>query len=146
MEAVIGNLLQKQVSPEAMAELVPIIASIGSDHYITTVANQAVKKPMTDEGFQKLIESLGGLVDSDHYLSQFLQTALERPNLSKQNIITVLNATSRIDSDHYVTEVLTEAAPIIKSMNDSSLKDAYRVAAKKIESETYYGRVLRAID
>jgi hypothetical protein len=143
---VIGNLLQKQVSPEAMADLVPIIASIGSDHYITTVANQAVKKPMTDDGFQKLIESLGGLVDSDHYLSQFLQTALERPNLSKQNIITVLNATSRIDSDHYVTEVLTEAAPIIKAMNDSSLKDAYRVAAKKIESETYYGRVLRAID
>jgi hypothetical protein len=31
-------------------------------------------------------------------------------------------------------------------MNDDTLKAAYRATAKKIESETYYGRALRAID
>jgi hypothetical protein len=31
-------------------------------------------------------------------------------------------------------------------MNDTSLKDAYRAAAKRVNSETYYGRIIRAIE
>jgi hypothetical protein len=83
---------------------------------------------------------------SDHYMSVFLQTALERPNLTKQNILSVLQATSKIGSDHYITEVLTDAAYKIKLMNDASLKEAYRTAAKQVDSETYYGRIIRAIE
>jgi hypothetical protein len=79
-------------------------------------------------------------------MSVFLQTALERPNLSKQNILSVLQATSKIGSDHYITQVLTDAAYKIKALNDTSLKEAYRTAAKRVESETYYGRIIRAIE
>ncbi|MFM9839251.1 MAG: hypothetical protein ACKVOQ_13360 [Cyclobacteriaceae bacterium] len=143
---VLTNLLQKSISAEALNNLIPMISSIESDHYITNVANEIVKRQnLSDESFQKLMEAVSGN-GSDHYMSVFLQTALERPNLSKQNILSVLNATARIGSDHYITEVLTDAAYKIKAMNDASLKDAYRVAAKRIESETYYGRVVRAIE
>jgi hypothetical protein len=83
---------------------------------------------------------------SDHYMSVFLQTALERPTLSKQNILSVLQATAKIGSDHYITEVLTDVAPKIKAMNDASLREAYRSAARRIDSETYYGRAARAIE
>ena len=58
----------------------------------------------------------------------------------------IIQASSNIDSDHYITEVLVDMAPKIKAANDSSLKEAYRLAAKKIDSETYYGRALRAIE
>jgi len=100
---------------------------------------------LSDESFQKLMEAVCGN-GSDHYMSVFLQTALERPNLTKQNILSVLQATSKIGSDHYITEVLTDAAYKIKLMNDASLKEAYRTAAKRVESETYYGRIIRAIE
>jgi hypothetical protein len=60
-------------------------------------------------------------------------------------LIAVLNAASQIDSDHYITEVLVDAAPAVKSAG-TPVKDAYRAAARKIDSETYYGRALRAIE
>jgi SOS response regulatory protein OraA/RecX len=143
---VLTNLLQKNLSVEALNNLLPVISSIESDHYITNVANEIVKRQsLSDESFQKLMEAVSGN-GSDHYMSVFLQTALERPSLTKQNILSVLQATSRIGSDHYITEVLTDAAYKIKAMNDPSLKEAYRVAAKRIESETYYGRAIRAIE
>ena len=85
-------------------------------------------------------------MESDHYRSTFLETALGRPTITKQNLLVILQATAYIDSDHYINQVLTHAAPIIKTMNDPALKDAYRLAAKKIDSETYYGRAMKAID
>ncbi|HQQ98800.1 MAG TPA: hypothetical protein PLX35_16125, partial [Cyclobacteriaceae bacterium] len=80
------------------------------------------------------------------YLSNFLTEALKQPGITKAGMQEILTATSRIESDHYITEVLTQAAPKVKQINDASLKDQYRLAAKKIESETYYGRAIRAID
>jgi hypothetical protein len=144
---VLTTLLQNNLTSDAQNNLISISTSIESDHYFTQVAAEIMKKQnVNDDTFQKLLEAIGNGTDSDHYTAQFLQSALERPNLTKQNIQAILNATDHIDSDHYRTEVLTRTAPKIKQMNDASLKDAYRAAAKKIESETYYGRALRAID
>ncbi|MBI3220691.1 MAG: hypothetical protein HYZ44_14345 [Bacteroidetes bacterium] len=143
---VMGNLLQNNLTPEVLNSAMEVIGSIESDHYITQVANQLVKRQnLTDENFQKLIAAMSGN-QSDHYMSVFLQTALERPNLSKESLMSILQATSHIESDHYITEVLTDVAYKMKGINDSSLKEAYRTAAKRIESETYYGRAMRAID
>ncbi len=143
---VLTNLLQDDLSPETLNSLMGTVSSIESDHYLTQVANQIVKRQnLSDDSFQKLMEAISSN-GSDHYLSVFLQTALERPTLSKQNLLSILQATGRIDSDHYISEVLTDAAPKIKGMNDASLKEAYRSVAKRVESETYYGRIIRAID
>lgn len=143
---VLINMLGNAMSPEALLNLIGIASSIESDHYVTTVANEILKKQtLNDEVFQKLLETMGHL-GSDYYASTFLQSALERTNLSKQNMIEILKAAGNIESDHYVAEILTNAAPKIKTLNDASLKDAYRVTAKKIESDTYYGRVMKAID
>ena len=43
-----------------------------------------------------------------------------------------------------MTQVLTSAASKVKG--DAALTEAYRAAAKKINSEMYYGQALRAID
>jgi hypothetical protein len=66
-------------------------------------------------------------------------------NLTTSQLATIIASAGNIDSDHYITEVLTKAAPKVK-VGDNSLKEAYRAAARKIESETYYGRALRAIE
>ncbi len=143
---VLTDLLRNQMNAEAQASLINVVTSIESDHYVTTVANEMLKRQnLTDDVFQKLLDTIGQH-DSDYYVSVFLKTAMERPNLSKQNIAAILNATGRMESDHYITEVLMDVAPKVKSMNDASLKDTYRLAAKKIESDTYYGRAIKAID
>jgi hypothetical protein len=142
---VLADLLENKLNNDVNTAIVLISENIESDHYKTIVLNSMVKQQNLDESsFKKLIEA-GSQGGSDHYASQFLQNALRTPNLSPTNLATILSATGNMDSDHYITEVLTHAAPRVK-LGDNNLKDIYRAAAKKIESETYYGRALRAIE
>ena len=143
---VLTHLLSNPLTPEAQSNLITLLPSFESDHYVTTVANEFLKKQTLSEGvFQKLLDTMGHQ-GSDYYDANFLQTALAQPNLTKQNLMAIIQSAGNIDSDHYVTEVLVQAAPKVKALNDQALKDAYRLAARKIESETYYGRALKAID
>jgi hypothetical protein len=45
-----------------------------------------------------------------------------------------------------MSTVLIAIAPQIRTLNDNEVKDAYRQAAKQIDSETYFGRAIRAIE
>jgi L-fucose mutarotase/ribose pyranase (RbsD/FucU family) len=142
---VLTDLLENKLSNDVNTAIVLVSENIESDHYKTIVLTSLVKRQNLDEAsFKKLIE-VGSHSDNDHYASQFLRTTLQAPNVSTANLITIISAAANIDSDHYITEVLTAAAPKVKT-GDNSLKEAYRAAAKKIESETYYGRALRAIE
>ncbi len=142
---VLTDLLENKLNNDVNAAIVLVSENIESDHYKTIVLTSLVKRQnLDDASFKKLIE-VGSQTDSDHYASQFLQTALQSPNLTNANLVFIITAAANIDSDHYITEVLTKAAPRVKA-GDSSLKEAYRAAAKKIDSETYYGRALRAIE
>ncbi|HZY80712.1 MAG TPA: hypothetical protein VFE50_14415, partial [Cyclobacteriaceae bacterium] len=99
---------------------------------------------LSDEAFKSLMQRISNL-DSDHYATQIMKSALDMPGLNDAKLIAILNAASNMDSDHYITEVLTEAAEHVKQ-GSSNVKDAYRTAARRISSETYYGRALKAID
>lgn len=143
---VLTNLLNNSLTPDVQTILITATSSIESDHYITVVGKQILKKVnLSDEAFKNLLEAMSSH-QSDYYTAEFLKTAADRPNISKANLLTILQAAGNIESDHYITEVLTQLAPTIRQMNDASLKDAYRATAKKISSETYYGRALRAIE
>ncbi len=143
---VLSSLLTNELTPDVQTILVAATSSIESDHYITVVGKQILKKvSLNDEAFKSLLDVLAQH-QSDYYMSEFLKTAADRPNVSKANLLAIIQAAGSIDSDHYITEVLTTLAPTLRAMNDTSLKDAYRTAARKISSETYYGRALRALD
>ena len=143
---VLTNLLNNSLTPDVQTILIAATSSIESDHYITQVGKQILKKVnLSDEAFKNLLQTMASH-QSDYYTAEFLKAASERTNVSKANLLAIISAAEAIESDHYITEVLTTIAPTIRSMNDASLKDAYRAAAKKIESETYYGRALRALD
>lgn len=143
---VLTSLLQNNLPVDVQTILVLATSSIDSDHYMNVVGKKILQtQTLSDDAFQNLLEVMNAH-KSDYYASEFLRAASEIPNLSKRNMLAILNGTGSIDSDHYVTEVLTDMAPIIKLTNDPALKEAYRAAAKKIGSETYYGRAMRAID
>ena len=141
---VITNLLKNKISNEQIQNLVEISASINSDHYLTQVMGEVLKQDLNDEAFKSLIDHVSHM-ESDYYASTVLQEALKLPNLSNAKVMSILNASTNIGSDHYITEVLIHAAPRVKS-GDAALKEAYHAAAKKIDSETYYGRAMKALE
>jgi SOS response regulatory protein OraA/RecX len=142
---VLTDLLSNKLPNDQIFNLVALSNSIDSDHYLTIVFQSVMKnQDLSDESFKSLMERASN-VDSDHYAAQILKSALDLPGINDAKLISVLSAASNINSDHYITEVLTDAAPLVKA-GSSNLKDAYRSAARKISSETYYGRAMKAID
>ena len=142
---VLKSMLDKPIDSQVLTNLLSITSSIESDHYRTEVLTTLLQKQdLKEEHYKKLVEYVNTM-DSDHYRSETLQTALSAPNMTEGKLIAVINSAAQIDSDHYITEVLVSAAPAVKKAGTTA-KDAYRSAAKKISSETYYGRALRAIE
>lgn len=143
---VIQSLLKKQdLTDVQFDKLINAASSMDSDHYKTVVLQGTLAKrsSLTDPQFNKIIEACGQM-ESDHYKTTVLED-VTMGNLSDARLMAVINATNHIDSDHYITEVLSSIGPKVKA-GSAQLKEAYRVAAKRIDSETYYGRALRAIE
>jgi len=142
---VLTALLKNKLPSDQIFNLVDLSNNIDSDHYLTIVYTTVMKnQDLSDESFKALIERAGN-VDSDHYASTILKSALILPNINDSKVMSILNAAGNIGSDNYITDVLVSAAPKVKS-GSTALKDAYRNTAKRIGSETYYGRALRAIE
>lgn len=142
---VLTELLKNKLPADQIVELVDLSQFIDSDHYLTEIFTDVMAtQTLSDESFKKLMTRIA-TVDSDHYASAILRSALNQPSLNDAKLISVLTAAASMGSDHYITEVLKAAAPKVKS-GSNALKDAYRTTAKTINSETYYGRALRAIE
>lgn len=142
---VIKHLLDNKLTDEMLTLLLDITNSIESDHYRTEVLKSLLRRQdLTDAQFGKLVDAVANM-DSDHYKMTVLNDALLSKTITDTKVVAIINITKDMDSDHYITEVLMDAAPKVKQGN-SVMKDAYRAAAKRISSETYYGRALRAIE
>lgn len=142
---VLTKLMKGKLGNEQLFTLVDMSTAINSDHYLTEVFTEVLEtQQLSDDAFKKLMERVGN-VDSDHYASVILRSALVTGTLTDNKLISILSSASNMGSDHYITEVLTAAAPKVK-LASSPVKDAYRATARKIGSETYYGRALRAVE
>jgi len=142
---VIKSLLNKSIDEKVLAELLPVTSSINSDHYRTEVLTSMLdRQDFSDATFKQLVE-YGADMGSDHYKSVVFKNALSESDLTEAKVIALITAAKNINSDHYLTEVLVSAAPRVRTGSDG-LKNAYRDAARKIGSETYYGRAMRALD
>ncbi|MEX2234192.1 MAG: hypothetical protein WD824_18655 [Cyclobacteriaceae bacterium] len=141
---VIMHLMDDKISDGALTNLLDILNSIESDHYRTEILKRIIDRQELNEAqFSKILEASADM-GSDHYKRVVLKEALSSA-VSNNTFLQILNSSTQIDSDHYLSEVLLSAASKVKS-GSSEMKNAYRVAAKSISSETYYGRVLRAIE
>ncbi|HEX6890538.1 MAG TPA: hypothetical protein VF141_07595 [Chryseolinea sp.] len=118
--------------------------SIRSDYYASGVLKNILEhQKLSDESF-KLLVNVGSNFSSANYASDVLRTAAKK-ELSKNQLIDILKASANVNSDHYLSEILLSLSRQVKE-SDAAVKDAYRTAAKGIDSETYYGRAIKAID
>lgn len=129
---------------EIVMQVINQIAEVNSDYYgAASLQNILEHQKLSEEAFSKLV-TVGSHVNSAYYASEVLREAAKKP-LTKSQLLALLTASSNIDSDSYLAGLLMDVADQVQK-SDENVKDAYRKAAKRIESETYYGRALKAIE
>ncbi|MEP6734723.1 MAG: hypothetical protein ABJA70_04335 [Chryseolinea sp.] len=133
------------IEPDVQLQVIALINnSVGSDYYAAAALKSIVSnQKLSDESFKQLVNA-GGKLGSSNYASEVLKKASQR-TLSKSQLADILEASHSINSDYYLSEVLLSVSSQVRSA-DASVKEAYRQAAKKINSESYYGKALKAID
>ncbi len=134
-----------KIDSEVQIQMIALIEKTVSSAYYAAGALKSLleHQDLSDESFKQLV-SVGGKLNSDNYAAEVLKKAAD-DDLNKNKLTEILKAAANINSDHYLTEVLMSLADQVKSA-DTSVKDVYRQAAKKIDSESYYGKALKAID
>jgi hypothetical protein len=133
------------MEPDVQIQMInQIKESVNSDYYASiTMKNVLEHQRLSDESFRLLV-NVSSDFNSANYAADVLKTAAEK-DLNKTQLIDILKACANIDSDHYLSEVLLSLSDQVRT-SDSAVKDAYRSAAKSIDSDTYFGRAVKAID
>lgn len=134
----------KDLSKEAYNSFINSLSDIGSDHYATEVIKELMTDNLDTESLNQLLEIIQKNIGSSHYASNVYKKMASRSNLSEQQLIIILNATKSINSSHDLTTALLAFAPKVKK-SSSKVKDAYMKAAKSINSDSYFGKVMKAI-
>jgi hypothetical protein len=136
---------ETQMDGEIQLQVINLIGnSVESDYYAAVTLNKMLGNQKLSDNTMSQLLVIAGNINSAHYASDVLQNAAKN-DLSTTQMIAFLKAAQNISSDHYIATALAAIAPQVKTA-DQSTKDAYRQAAKKISSETYYGRAIRYIE
>jgi hypothetical protein len=132
------------IDSDVLLQVINQIAEVNSDYYGSVALRNILEhQKLSEEAFNRLV-IVGSEVNSAYYSSEVLKEA-SKHTLNKSQLIILLGACENIDSDSYLAGVLMEVADQV-SKSDDTVKGAYRKAARKIDSESYYGRALRAIE
>ena len=122
---------------------------IDSDYYTKEILTQILreqdlrKQDLSDENYADVLKRVVNM-NSDSYKEEFLNRALgDSP--SQAQLLGIVKTVNSIDSDYYKSEVLKSACDMVSQSTDA-IKNEFRVVAKSIKSDTYYGRVSRCMD
>lgn len=119
---------------------------IKSDHYTSVVITELLNNKLdtSTNSLNGLLDIVSNNINSDHYATTVYKQ-LAKHNLSENQLISVFNSVKNIKSGHYLSETLIAFSGQVKKASEK-VKSAYRAAAKSINSDTYYGRAVKAID
>lgn len=146
MASVFSKLAENKLDEDVIIKMVDLVdEKLSSDHYASVVLSKLMQnQELSSRSVEKIATAITGL-GSSHYASSAIKSISKNDNLSKESLISIIKAIGNISSDYYAASALESIAPLVKK-SDESVKDAYRTAAKSINSDTYYGRAMRAID
>lgn len=146
MATVFTKLLDNKLHENVNTKLILLVnEKMSSDYYASSVLGKIAKEQdLNDQALERLAETVSEL-SSSNYAAEVIKNAADSRNLSKARLLPLIKAAGSISSDYYAASALQSLAPHVKA-SDKDVKDAYRTAAKNINSDTYYGQAMRAID
>ena len=145
---VLKKVIHKSGLPkDAYNAFIRTLEDIQSDHYVTEVITELFENKFdsSSSSFNSLLSLIENNIGSDHYATTIYKKLAKNNSLSENQLVSVFNSATKIKSDHYLSETLKAFSAQVKRSSEK-VKSAYRTAAKSINSDTYYGRAVKAID
>ncbi len=143
---IISEILDQRLDDRMVSQVLSYTAhKVNSDHYASQAISDVLDRfELEDEGFDALLMALDN-ISSDHYASQVVRSIGHKKQITEGQLIKLLEAIGRINSDNYLADCLVSIAPRVNECGNA-VNEAYTRAAKNINSETYFGRAMRALD
>ena len=121
------------------------ISTIKSSHYLSQIINDMMISDVNGTSLTKLLSIVNKNINSDHYATTIYKKLAKNDNLTESQLIEIIEAAgNNIGSAYYLSNTLTAFASKVKN-GSKKLKEAYASTAKKINSDTYFGRAMKAI-
>ena len=144
------QILRKALKKEGMSSenyqiFLNSLSEIDSDHYTTEVIKDLMVDNMKSADLSKLLDIVNKNIDSDHYATNIYKKLAKNNNITETQLIQLMESASQnIDSDHYLSTILIAYVSKVKK-SSQKVKDAYTKAAKSMNSDTYFGRAMKAL-
>ena len=139
-------LKNKNLSKKAHAQFLVTIKDIKSDHYVSSIITEMIKNNnFNDSSINTIVKMVDDNISSSHYISTIYKKVASKKLTDSQLIMIIESSARTIKSSHSLTSVLVALSNQVNS-SSSKVKNAYKTAAKKIKSDTYYGRVMKALN
>ena len=139
-------LKNKNLSKKAHEQFLATVKDIKSDHYVSSIITEILKNnSFSSSSINTIVKMVDENISSSHYISTIYKKIASR-NLTEKQLIMVIESSARIiKSSHSLSSVLVALSNQVNK-SSTKVKNAYKTAAKKIKSDTYYGRVMKALN
>lgn len=146
MAQVFSDMLDKPLEERVLTNIVKLLnRNMGSDYYLSSTLSKMMREQKIGTSTMEALSEAIADMSSSTYAAEVIKQASGASRIEKRTLIALLGAAGEIDSDYYLSEALTSLADHVKA-SDDEVKKAYRDAARRIGSDTYYGRAVKAID
>ncbi len=141
------ELLERDLDDNTLSKMIDEIEDdVSSDHYsnvlLTKIISEQKLGKESTESFKRAVQN----ISSDHYASQIIIRAADDAELDDDLVTSLLESANEINSDHYLSQALISLSDYINDSGSDELRRLYRSIAREINSDTYYGRAMKALD
>jgi hypothetical protein len=146
MSQVFSDMLDSRMEEKTLTNMIKLLnRNMDSDYYLSSVLSKMMREQKIEANTMAALSEAIADMSSSTYAAEIIKDASRADRIEKNTLIALLQAAGEIDSDYYLSEALTSLADHVRA-SDDEVKKAYREAARKIGSDTYYGRAVKAID
>ncbi|MEM1217039.1 MAG: hypothetical protein AAGJ82_15195, partial [Bacteroidota bacterium] len=142
---VLENLVEKPMNATQQTQLLNMVDEhVSSGHYRAEILSDFMdEQPLHQESFAALQRAISN-INSDNYKTNVLTELANLSALTDEQVIGLLATAKSINSDHYLSEAVVAFSGHANSRGEK-VKTAYRDTCQAINSETYYGRAMKAL-
>ena len=139
-------LKNKGLSKKARAQFLATVKDIKSDHNVSSIITEILKNnSFNSSSINAIVKMVNDNISSSHYISNIYKKIAAKRLTESQLILIIESSAKTIKSSHSLTSVLVALSEQV-NRSSAKVKNAYKAAAKNIKSDTYYGRVMKALN
>ena len=141
------ELLERDLDDKTLSRMIDEIEDdISSDHYSNVLLSKIISEQKLGKESTESFKSAVRSINSDHYASQIIIRAANDADLDDDLVASLMESAEDINSDHYLSQALISLSDYINESGNEELRRLYRSIAREINSDTYYGRAMKALD